>query len=61
MEILEGQLYPVELTKYGGSYFILINRDFLDYLGADPEKTKLIVKADKGKWGRYLGIGKDKR
>jgi len=62
-EYIEGQVYPEELKRIGNSYYILIDEDKKKYLGIDgnEEKAKLIIKADNGKFGRFFGLGIDRR
>jgi hypothetical protein len=57
----EGDIVSEKPMKIGNSYYILLSKDILDYFqDYDPEKDLLVVKFEKGKWGRYIGIGKKK-
>ena len=57
----EGDIVTEKPTRIGNSYYILLSKDIVDYLqDYDPEKDSLAVKFEKGKWGRFLGIGKKK-
>ena len=63
MEIQEGMKWNEKAMKVGGSYVVLLTPEIRDYLGLSKDKDGdigLILKADKGKHGRFLGIGVDK-
>lgn len=58
LEIEEGKTYEDKLQKTGGGYCLYFGQKMLEYLGiTDPQNAKLIVKADKGKHGPFLGVG----
>lgn len=56
-----GDIITEKLIKIGSSYYLLISRDIIDYLGYEPEKEQLAIKFEKGKWGQYIGIGTKKQ
>lgn len=61
MIIETDQVWKDKLTKTGNSFAVIFNRDMMDYLGIeDPEKVRLIFKADKGSHGKFIGIGVEK-
>ncbi len=65
MIIQENQVWKERLGRMGDSYALLVSRDMLEYMGVtnvSPEKDKLVVviKADNGKWGKFIGFGIDK-
>ena len=63
MEIIKGQIYPGNLRTVGGSYYVILPPEMLDYLGiTQPEGAKIVLTAEHSKkWGNYFGLGKDKR
>jgi hypothetical protein len=61
MEQVEGNTIFVEARLIGGSAYLLLSDDIISYLGFDKEKQKLVLKFDKGKHGRFVGVGVGKR
>jgi hypothetical protein len=63
VEIKEGMKWSETAMRVGGSYVVLLNPEIREYLGVSKDKDgdiKLVLKADKGRFGRFLGIGVDK-
>jgi hypothetical protein len=64
MIVEEGSTFKVELRRVGGSLYLLVDEDMLEYLGIDKDKegdSVVAVKAEKSKkYGPYLGFGKPK-
>lgn len=58
-EIGEGSLLFDEVKKWGGSCILVITPDDMEYLGV-KEGSKIVKKYDKGKHGRFIGLGKRK-
>lgn len=65
MEIYNGFVWRDKLKKVGGSYVLFVSKDMLQYLGVtdedkdpDLEEVKVVCKADKGKHGAFIGLGK---
>jgi len=57
-EYREGDIFTVQLTRNGSSWYLLLPPDILKYLGVGaPENDLLAVKFEKGKWGKYIGVG----
>ena len=58
MDIAEGQVWFDKPIRSGEGYAIYINKDMWEYLGVqDRDSVNLAFKADKGKHGRFIGIG----
>ena len=60
MEIKEGMTWEEKAMKVGGSYVVLLTPEIREYLGVSKDKDgdiELVLKADKGKHGHFLGIG----
>jgi len=63
VEIQEGMRWTEKAMKVGGSYVVLLTPEIRDYLGVSKDKDgdiELVLKADKGKHGHFLGIGVEK-
>jgi hypothetical protein len=63
VEIQEGMKWSEKAMKVGGSFVVLLTPEIREYLGTSKDKDgdiDLILKADKGKHGRFLGIGVEK-
>jgi len=62
--LVEGQVYlHQKLIKNGNSFYLCIDKDMQEYLDIEKDKEgefSILIKADKGKWGRFVGIGKDR-
>lgn len=62
MAYIEGSVVTAGLRKVNESYYVLFSPDMLDYLGINRETATqddtLVLKFDKGKHGRFIGIGK---
>ena len=61
MEYYDGFKFREKLRKKGESYYLLVSSDMIEYLGLETDKDGeylVACKADKGKWGNFLGFGK---
>ena len=62
-EYHEGNVMTLTITKNGGSHYLLLTPEMKRYLNVEENKDgsiTLALKADKGKWGPFFGIGKPK-
>jgi len=61
MIIEENSVWKEKLQAHGNSMALIISSDMMAYLGIErSDDIILILKADKGKHGRFIGIGVDR-
>lgn len=61
MIIEENQVWKEKLQAHGNSMALIISSDMMAYLGIErTDEIIIILKADHGKHGRFIGIGVDR-
>lgn len=50
--------WPVELRKNGGSYYILVTPEMLNWMGVTGEVKEVMLEADEKKHGKYIAVFK---
>jgi len=59
MMLEEGTIWEEDIYQVGGSFFLKLTpeiREYLECVGKEKE-VHLILKADRGKHGKFIGIG----
>ncbi len=56
-EYKEGNTHNEKFQKFGGSTYLLISPEMREYLSVE-DNGEIVIKFDKGKHGRFIGIGK---
>jgi hypothetical protein len=60
-EYMEGSVLKTNIRKNAGSLYLLLTPEILKYLEV-IEEDELVVKFECSKrWGRYIGVGKNKQ
>jgi hypothetical protein len=63
MILEEEQTWTERLRKSGGSWVLILTPEIREYLGIevkDEDEILIVLKADKGRHGRFIGFGKNK-
>lgn len=53
----EGNIINEIARIQGSSYYLLLDEDMKEYLEYNPDTDLLVLKFDKGKHGKFIGVG----